>query len=246
MNNIFNVRVRRLIKEGLLDYGIHLAWFIGFAILIPLILHILFGMGGTINIDLGNLGEINIERIFNFASFGIIVLIMFIAGIEAGYELPQYVRVGIARKEYFLATTTTAVIVSLLAAPMILLLTLISNLLVGSEILLYHPLEISILATQFLMYIALFLLGFCGTVLWQKVEWYIAVGITVAFFIITSFVGWNLAFVFNIFTFRSDDDFLGIEIAISNGLLTAIAMTMIVIFGLATYALIKNTPVKVK
>ena len=245
MNNIFNIRVRRLIKDFLRDYAIHFLWFIGFAFFLPLALNLLFGTA-IMTVSIGNFEEVHTWSIFHFATFGVFVIIMLIAGIEDGYELPRYVRIGISRREYFFATTTAAVIISLLAGPVILMLNLILNLFLGAESLFYNMSNISTLGMQLFMYIAVFLLGFCGTVLWQRVAWYVAVAVTVVFFVVMSFLGWSFAFIFDIFTFRNDADFLGIDIAISNGLLAGIAAVMIVVFGMATYGLIKNVSVKVK
>jgi len=251
MNNIFNSRVKRRLQENLLEYGKYIFGFLGFAIVIPVVLHILFGNRFMIfNITyVGDFNDINIERIFNFASFGFFAIFIFIAGIVGGYELPQYVRKGIARKEYFTSEVVAVGIVSLLVAPLMLLINMIINSFVASESLFYRAFSIggdgiSTMVVQFLMYIMLSLFGFFIAILWQRVGWQIGVGITVAFLLISSLLGWNIVNWFNLLTVTTSEYWFEIEWSLSNGLLGAIAMVMIAVLGFGTYILIKSVSVE--
>jgi len=258
MNNIFNSRVKRLIKADLLEYVKYLFGFFGLAVVIPIVLNLLFGTSGEIGIGIGNLniniadfGRINIGGIFNFISFGFFVFVMFIAGITAGSELPQHIRVGIARKEYFIATIVSAVIVSLLIAPFVLLLNIIVNSLITPGSLFYNTFhigggEISILTMQFLMYTSLFLLGYCGAIICQRVGWLIGVAIIVAVFIILGFLGWNIAIGFNMFNLTIGDHWFEIETSSDNGFFSIMGILTTAVLGIGTYMLIKNVSVKVR
>jgi len=250
MNNMFNQRVKKLLQETLMEYGRYIFGFLGFAIIIPIVLHFVLGTHVRI-FDItyvGNLNDINIEGIFNFASFGFFAFFIFIAGIVEGYELPQTVRKGISRKEYFTVAIVAASIVSLLIKPLLLVINLIINSFVSSESLFYRAFSIgsgglSTLTVQFLIYVMLFLFGLFIAVLWQRVGWQIGAGITVAFFLISSILGWNIANWFNLFTVTTSDYWFEVEWALSNGIVGIIAMIMIAILGLGTYTLIKNVTV---
>lgn len=260
MHNILNARVRRLIKDDLLEYGKHLLGFLGFLIGFVIIVILLNGgipnhfEGLTINI--GDSIEFTTDDIgFSFPSFVVFIITMFIAGITAGYELPQSVRAGIARKEYFFATTVAALIVSLLIAPIMLTLNMVVNLFTTSGSLFYNVIyigggELSTLIKQFLVYIALFLFGFCFRVIWQRVKWRIGIIITSIFFSIfygiLGFIGWKIGSWLNIFTVTTGDAWFEISWSFSSGLLIGLAMVIIVISGIGTYVLISDMPVKMK
>ena len=253
MNNIFNTRVKRLITDDLLEYGKHLLWFLGFVIGILMILNIFVGINVVMIRNIRDFLDINVgvtligTGIFSFVSSGFLVF-MFISGIVTGYELPQHVRQGIARGEYFIGVTIAAIIVSLLIAPLILLVNMIFNLFVTIEGVFYHLFqmgggEISLLIAQFLMYIALFLLGFCIAIIWQRVGWQLGVAFIVLLLMISSFLGWNIVNGFNVFNVTFDNYLFEIEWAFSTGFF--IGVIMIAILGIIAYMLIKKVPVKV-
>jgi len=251
MNNMVNRRVKKLLQETLMEYGRYIFGFLAFAIIAPIVLHFLFGTRVTVlNITYtGNFNDINIEGIFNSASFGLFAGFIFIAGIVEGYELPQAVRMGISRKEYFTVATVAAVIVSLLIKPLLLLINLIINSFVTSESFFYRAFSIghagiSTLSVQFLIYIMLFLFGLFIAVLWQRIGWQLGVVITIAFLLISSVLGWSMVSGFNILTVTTNEYWFKFEWSLSNGLMGAVAMILIAILGMGTYALIKNVSVK--
>jgi hypothetical protein len=238
MNNVLNERVKRLIKKDLVGYGKHLLWFLGLTIVIPVIFQVIFANSVLINInsDIKDLGD----NLFNFFSSGYFILVVGFAGITAGAELSQYVRKGVSRKDYFIATTVAAVIVSLLIPPLMLLLNMIINLFVSSESLFYHVFDMdgsknSILVMQCLIFLTLFLLGYCTAIVWQRVGWYISTAIIVVCFMIAIFLGINFEFDWlnNNYWFEMEGFF-------------PIVMGLIAILGIGTYKLIKNVSVKTK
>ena len=259
MSNILNVRVRKLIKDDLLEYGKYLLGFFVLGFGVPLILSLLFGTRGNIlfigfqdvNIDIGDFGRINVEGLFNFFSFAFFVFFMFIGGIIVGAELPSHVRCGGARGEYFIATIITAVIVSLAYAPVLLLLNMVINLFVSSNSAYYNILhigngELSTLLEQFIMYVAIFLLGYCIPLIWQRVGWLITVSMIVIFVLISGILGWNFAIGFNVFNIVENDDFLGITWDFSYGFFGIVGLLMIAVLGSGVYLLSKDIPVKVR
>lgn len=260
MNKIFNVRVKRLIKDDLLDYGKELLGLIGFLIVFVTIIILLNGGLSTssevVTINIGDFFDFTTDYIgFGSLLFGFYVVTLFIAGIEAGSELPEHVRLGIARKESFFATTVAAVIVSLLIAPVMLTLNMITNVFTTSGSLFYNALyigsgELSTLITQSLIYIALFLLGFCFRVTWQRVNLKIGIILTSIFFSIfygiIGFIGWKIGSWFNIFTVTTGDAWFEFSWSFSSHLHVIVAVVMILISGMGTYTLMRDMHVKIK
>ena len=260
MNNILNSRVKRLIKDDLLEYGGYLLIFLGIGIVMA-VLNVLFGnFAMRIHSSIADF----ISIMIGLLSFGAATFIMAMMGITAGCELPQHVRAGVARKEYFIAMTVVAVIVGLSIAPLMLLVNVIINLFVDSEGLFYNAVhigggEILTLAMHFLIYFALFLACFFITVFWQRVGWKIALAIMIPFFMISNSIIINFVFL-NIFNSNSDNyEFYvywnsqdGISSSMSkffnitNGLLSVTTLVMIALLGIGTYILIKSVPVKIK
>jgi len=257
MNNILNVRVRRLLKDDLLSYTIHFAGFILvlFAImLINNILYLFFGFGSpTVNINVNNRElDINFLRsLITFISFGAISMVMFISGIVAGAELPANVRKGIARIEYFTATFLAGIIVSFLISPIFLGINAIINLFVSSEALFYNSLLIGdgslpLLGAQFLIYIAVFLIGYSITMIWQRFGW--IVGLAISFIILstTGIIGFNIGRIFSIFELIVEDYWLELSWQHSNGSLAIMGLSLAIVFGALTYILLKKIPVKAR
>jgi len=268
MNNIFNVRVMKLIKKELLEYGKYLFCFLGFAIIVPVVLNRLFGTSGQIlfanfgngelNFNIGDIGNISIEGVFSFVSFAFFTFFMFIGGITVGAELPQSIRWGIARKEYFTATIVSAAIVSLAFAPLMLLLNSIINLLVASGSAFYNSFHIgdgntSILVMQFLAYIVLFLLGYCIPLTWQRFGWQIGLAFIfalVALIFIFGFLGLNTIIIgFSTFDIMTTDDYLFLFqwdfVNGTFGISGIIGLITIVVLGTGAFMLTKDVPVKV-
>jgi len=258
MNNIFNVRVRRLLKNDLLEYAKHFGWFMIIVIGSSLLnLAIKFFAGRGFNFDITFFGsdfdlrEIDFSGIVNMISFGGIAIVMFIAGIVGGAELPSYVRLGASRKEYFAATTLGAIIISLVVAPAVLSLNAIINLLAGTENFLYNSLliangDIAVLAAQVLMYVALFLTGYSIAMIWQRVGWLFGLIAGFIIVIVTGLFGWGVGGFFNTFTIVIEDYWFEVNWMLSSGFIAVMALVQIEIFGTLTYTLLKNVPVKVK
>jgi len=248
MNNSLNSRITRLIKDDLLDYGKHLLGFLG-VLIASLVINIGLNRGigaipEVLTIDLGNFGEFAIDfgefamaGIFNTLSFGFFIIIMFISGIVIGYELPQHVRRGVARKEYFIATTIAAVIVSLLIIPLLLLMNMIFNIFANSGSTFLDDGRISMLVMQFLMYIVLFLFGYCIAIIWQRVGWQLGIVTTVVLLSILSFLGWQTGIIF---TLTADDYYYWLRWSFSNIFLVGMTMAL----AIATYTLIRGVSVK--
>ena len=254
MNNVLNSRMKKLIKRELFDYGKFL--FVFLILIISTI--IFFGMG------IGN--ETTAEIISNitvsgFLPQGFFNFVFLTSGITTGAELPQYVRRGFARGEYFFAATTAMLIVVLLISPVMLLFNMIVNLVVGSQSSLYNSFLIGNgnvfnLLIHTLIYIVAFLLGIFVTTFWQRVGWKIASTILVSFLLISNFTFLN---VLNILDFLSmldvNYDDYGLDIfwpanQVADRLFSiptaAITIGLIVALGVGTYALIKSVAVKVR
>lgn len=260
MNNIFNVRVRRLIKDDLIEYGQHLLGFIGFVALMLLfqfVLYLFFGIGNffELNININgrdfDLGGPEHSGILRIISFGGLAIAMFILGIVGGAELPSYVRKGVARKEYFTATTTSAIIFSLLVAPVLLGVNAVMSLIIGTSHLFYNALfigdgDIAVLIIQFLIYIGLFLTGYSIAMIWQRVGWLIGLISGFLIFIIAGFFGWNFGRLFNIIDFITGDERAEISWIASNGIAAFAVIGLIAVFGIAAYTLMRRVAVKVK
>jgi len=262
MNNILNERVTKLIKADLLEYGKYLLFFLVLGFAIPVLLNMIFGTSviiigvGSVNIEIDNFGTINIEGLLNFVSFAFFTFFMFIGGIITGAYLPTYVRWGVARKEYFTGTIVAAVIVSLAFAPVVLLLNTIINLLVSSGSSLYNFFhigggEIPVLIGQFLAYVALFLLGYCIPLVWQRFGWHVGMAfifLLVAFIIISGLYGLNTIVGFNVFNLTTTSDYLfELEWSFTEafGYFGIMGITMIVVLGISAFLLTKDVPVKV-
>ena len=262
MSNILNVRVRKLIKQDLFEYGKYILFFLGIGLAVPVILTLIFGRGesgstsifigiGGINIYTDDFGVINV---FNFFSFAFFTFFMFIGGIVAGAELPSHVRWGGSRKEYFVSTVISSVIVCLAFAPFLLLLNAIVNLFAPSGSAFYNLFyigggDIPILLKQFLSYVAIFLFGYCIPLFWQRFGWYIGVAVILAFIFLSGFLSFNFAVGFGIFDLVSEDYFYGIEWDFTSGFSVIFGIMlslMIVVFGTVLYLLVKDMPVKVR
>jgi len=258
MTNILNVRVRRLLKEDLLDYAKHFAGFmagIAVVLLIQYLVYLIIGFDFGITLAGRELDmrELNFSGFLGAISFAGITLVMFIAGIVTSAELPTYVRMGVARKEYFVATLVAAIIVSLLLAPTLLGLNVIINLFVDAELFLYDAFlagggDFFVLASQALVYIALFLAGYSIAIIWQKVGWFLGLCMGFIIAIGVGFLGWNVGRIFNILNIviGDHDNWFEVNWVASNGILAITALGLIGMFGVLTYMLLKTISVKVK
>jgi len=265
MNNILNERVRRIVREDLLEYGKYILFFLVLGFVIPFLLSQIFGtrivvmdfVDGAFNIDLGDFGSVNIDGVFNFVSFGIFSVFMFIAGITGGVELPQNVRWGVARNDYFTATVISAIIVSLIFAPVMLLFNTIINLFVSSGSVFYNFFQIGggefpVLVFHFFTYVALFLVGYYIPLVWQRFGWYIWLAFIILLVLlipISGILGLNIVIGFNVFEVTTTDDYLFL---ISwdftdgfSGIFVLLGLIAITVLGVGAYLLAKDVPVKV-
>jgi|GEM_PF-1883872 len=263
-----NVRIQRLVKHDLLAYGKFLLCFLGFivgAIAVNWILHLFFGVGsfqvniGSVDIDI-QAGDVLLEGFFNMITFSVIGFMMFVSGCVTGYELPQYVRRGIARGEYFIVAMITVAIVSLLIAPIVFVIGTISNFLVPTGSIFYGAFYISSsglleLGVQFLLYIGFFLTGFFIATVWQRIGWIMGAILTVGILLLFGFLGFlSMRFIlpplyiFDVFNVARVGEYwfeFQWDMA-ANGTLTMLALVMIMVFGIGTRLLIKNVNVKVR
>jgi len=248
MNNIFNVRVRKLIKADLLEYVKYILIFLGLGFAVPVTLSLLFGRSGMIGfavggfvIDISDFGTINVEGVFNFFSFAAFVLFLFVSGIVTGAELPSHVRWGGSRSEYVISTVASTVIISAAFAPFLLILNMILNLVFSSESIFYNFFhigggDIPTLIVQFLMYISLFLLGYCIPLIWQRVGWLITIVLIVALVLTLGFLGINFVVGFETLNVTTNGDYLfEIGWTLSGGISAIIGMIMIAVLGVSTY-----------
>lgn len=248
MTHLFNPRVRQLIKENLKDYGKGLLVFLGTVI-----------ASIVVNLVLPDVFNQSTFEVFNFITVGFVVISMLGVGINAGCELPQHVRIGVARKEYFIATTTAAVIVSLLVGPFLIFFNVMGSLFIFGNLSVWQNSELLTLVVQFLVYLALFLFGFCVTVLFQSIGWISSTVVTIGFLIITNALVRSLISWFDLVTVVNDDNLIGFGWSISDGLywsgiewsnpnlvLSVVAIAVIVLFGISTYKLIKNMSIRLK
>jgi len=262
-----NVRIQRLVKSDLKDYSTFFLGFLGLvmgAILLNWIFRLFFGMGGfqmnvgNINIDI-HTGDVLLEGFFNMVSFSVVGFMMFVSGCVAGYELPQNVRRGVARGEYFISVVIAAVIVSLLAAPFVFVVSTISNFLVPSGSIFYGAFHVSgsgmvELAVQFLMYVAVFFMGFFIAMVWQRLGWLLGLIVTVGFLVVLGFLGFVSSAIVTPFVFLDVFNVTRIgeywfefqwDVA-ANGMFALLAIGMMVVFGIGARLLIKNVAVKVR
>ena len=263
MTNIFNTRVQKLIKDDLLEYGKQLLCFIGLGLLfglgIPLLINLFFGIQtGVLDIQIEDLDVgLNFAVIFSFITAGFFAVTIFTAGIVAGYELPQHVRKGIARKEYFISTVTAGIIVILAIFPSLLFLNMAVNLFSGSENIFYNLFNmgwgnIANLISHLLMYMTLFSLGYFVAVYWQRVGWLIALASIIGTLIVLGFLGWNIPTIpdapFIGFSFHSEYGFSieGFVFNFSNNSFVISTITMIGILSASTYAMVRNVTVKTR
>lgn len=263
MNNILNVRVKKLIKDNLLEYAKHFGGFLA----VILILATVFSM---INIEVV-IGSAYVEgfeyvasEITNFlngtssfASFNFFgfIIIMLIAGIVAGAELSMYVRQGIARNEYFKATLIGAIIVSVTLIPFASIANRLINLITGSESVIYSLRNGNLLtiAIHILSFIVFFLGGYLISMTYQRFGWFLGIIITIFALLITGVVSWNFGFwnseviiILPIEAFFTAGEHNGLVGLVAPELLGSILVTVSVILASGIYALVKNTPVKIK
>ena len=251
MNNLLNTRVKKLIKGDLLAFG---GSFLGVLV---------FGITSSLfNFWLdGQFISLMISSLFSFHFFA---FCMALTGITIGSELPQYIRRGVARKEYFIARGLVATIESLLFAPIMLILNVITNLLVSSESLFYNVFHIgnghiSTLIMHFLIYITLFLAGFLISIFWQRIGWKFSLLVIIPLVLvsnalisnalISNFLFLNLSNSYTYLQFSLEDGFsssININPLISNGLINMILIGLIALLGIGIYSFLKHFPVKIK
>lgn len=250
MNNLLNTRVKKLIKGDLLAFGGSFLGVLVFGITSSLFN---FWLDGPF---IGPFTSLMIGSIFSFHFFA---LCMALTGITIGYELPQYIRRGVARKEYFIARGLVVAIESLLFAPIMLILNVITNLLVSSESLFYNVFHIgnghiSTLIMHFLIYITLFLAGFLISIFWQRSGWKFSLLVIIPLVLVSNALISNFLFLtlsnsYTYIRFSLEDGFsssININPLISNGLINMILIGLIALLGIGIYSFLKHFPVKIK
>lgn len=236
MNDILNPRVNKLIKDDLLTYA---KMFGGFLAGILILLSVL---------SMINIGPTDVDG-YNFGLS--LIIIMFIAGIVAGAELSMYVRQGISRIEYFKATLIVAIIVSVMIIPFALIANRLINWITGSESLIYSVRYDNLLSLviHILSFIVFFLGGYLISMIYQRFGWFLGLIITIFVLLATGVVSWNFCFwnsdaiIRFLSTLIGYDDLVGF---FAPELLGPILVTVSVILASSVYALMKNTPVKIK
>ena len=243
MNNTLNSRVKRLIKEDLLEYAKIISIVFGSGMLIgTIILSLLFSITGDNSIILEfSFGIINLT---GFAVF------MFIAGIVGGAELPAYVRYGIARGEYFTATIIGAIIVSILLLPLLLLIDQIISSILGLENIIstVRNGDLLTLAMYVLTFIVVYLAGFFIAMIFGRFGWVIGVMMTIILLITLGGIGWSSGLVVRIsdMLLFMDNGYTSITQLIAPELLGPILVTIAVILASGIYTLVRDAPVKVR
>jgi len=260
IENILNSRVKRQIKDVLVDYAKYLGGFFVVSLIVITLLRVVLSMiniGAALEAaDLDNI-EYTVSEIINFLDdvnifnllnlFGL-TLVMFISGIITGSELPAYVRKGVARNEYFKGTLIGAIIVSIALIPFSLIANQLVNLIAGSENAIhnaYHlgngDLLITVMYIPFI--IAFHLAGYFIAMIYQRFGWLIGVIITVFALLVTGIISWNsrVILIFPIFVVGEYNGLLDIP-----ELLGPILVTISIILASGIYTLVKHTPVKVK
>lgn len=236
MNDILNPRVNKMIKDDLLTYAkMFGGFFAGILILVSVLSMI-------------NIGPADVDG-YNFGLS--LIIIMFIVGIVGGAELSVYVRQGISRIEYFKATLIGGIIASVILIPFVSLANRLINLITGSESLIYSVRYDNLLSLvmHILSFIVFFLGGYLISMIYQRFGWFVGLIITIFVLLATGVVSWNFDFwnseaiVMFLSTLIEHDDLVGFFVP---ELLGPILVTVSVILASSVYALMKNTPVKIK
>lgn len=250
-----SAKLLKLIKQDLTEYGIFVLSSIGFIFaswMIELIVRMVFDWGeGTIFIGL-----------FHMGSFVAITIIMFICGIVAGAEIPAGVRKGISRIESFISESVSAVIVNLLIGPLLLILSMVFQILPGTSTVIVEW-SIGALVVLFFMYMAAFFVGMFIAILWQRIGWLLTVALIVITVPITGRIGLGVTTT-NVTTTAEhvdisldnlgyvvqevvDNTVEGNQMLFEinyNHVAIFVALPIILIFGTATYLMIKKLPVR--
>jgi len=176
MDNILNERVRQLIKEILLDYAKVFGVFLAISLLSILIL--IFLPTSTTEITIG------------IISFGAFIIVMFIAGIVSGAELPAHIRTGIARNEYFKANLISAIIISVILMPISFILDFVLR---DFRNVLYNSISDNLLGftMHILLLILFYLIGYFIAMIFLHFGWFIGVIVIVSTLAITGIVSWS-------------------------------------------------------
>ena len=251
MNNTLNTRVKRLIKDDLFEYGKVLLWIFGlmlFSLIINIVLNSevnISEIAGAINIQIGNF-ELIIEAITLGIYIGGVAIFMMIAGITAGYELPQHVRFGIARHEYFKANVVSAIIVSILIIPLGFFINLILTTLVSSDSFLYNLINLAdvgllTISMYILYFITAFFVGYFIGMVFQRFGWIVGVIFVLILLTITGSLTWRFIPRIPIRIFSVGDISM-----IAPELLGPTLIVIAFFIAMGTYLLVKDTPVKVR
>jgi len=256
-----NNRILKLIKQDLAEWGQYVLGFIGF-IIAGSVVSFLIGIFFSTDVNFMNFNSgpdgIDLSGIFHLISFGMFVIVMLIAGIVAGSEIAGSVRKGISRTESFISETISATLVSLLIAPFILLMNMLTNVLSGSSSTFYNTLNVDggllTLGVQFLVYMAVFFIGFFIAAIWQKIGWLQTLSIIVFTLFATGALGMrttNIVIDEVISIVQDADENVIVEESsilfgqvAQNGMTAVVALVAIIVFGVSTYVIIKSLPVK--
>lgn len=263
---MFNRRIYCLLKNKLLEYGKNFMVFIAaglfFGFILPLFINVLFGpASGSMSIGAESeefFGVLHPVMFFAFLTNTFFVLIFLIVGIISGVELPQYVRRGISRKEYFIATVTTTAIVIFLLGPFLFLLNMINNFFVSSQSILYNAFSFghagfSHFIFNQLFYMLLFIIGYFVAIYWQRFGRFIAIlTLAIILIIIPGMISFHMPVLEHAnhigFVFSADGLFIeGFDIHfLSREVYLFITSAAIGIIGTFTYLMIKHVNIKTR
>ena len=240
MNNTLNPRIKRLIKESLLDYAKVLGVFFSIGLIIGLILLALLTMAFITDEPFA------VDISFIMIGLSSLVVTMFIAGVVTGAELPMHVRQGVARNEYFKATFIAAVMVSTLLLPVNWLIRVIADGVNVTDSL--RSDYLLILVIYALIFMTAYLLGHFIAMVYQRFGWMIGVCVTILILMVLGVISWHSNTIILIpdllpLIYEGYDS---ITYLIAPELLGPILIIILVILAKGTYAFVKHIPVKVK
>jgi hypothetical protein len=251
MNNILNPRVKKLIKDELLDYAKGgFLFFVIIAIMLAVIEFTVidFNVNSRI-IDTDMIPDVLAmsQYFFSVSMINGFSLVMLIAGIVAGAELAIHVRQGVARNEYFKATLIGAIIVSIIYIPFALLLFQLVNLIVGSGSVVYD-ISLIVLFMYMLLFIMFYLIGYLIAMIYQRFGWIVGVMITLFALVLFGVISRNsdLFIMIPEFLFFVGNQTHSLVDFVAPELLGPILVMVSVVLASGSYVLMKNISVKVK
>jgi len=242
MDNILNVRVKQLIKEVLVDYAKVFCMLFSIALFASLIL---IGFL-TIVVHASVYDTIGTNVVIEIIGFAGFIFVMFISGIVSGAELPMYVRLGIARNEYFKANLIGAIIVSIILMPIPFLADWLLSLVVSSRNVIAHSISDNLLgfAMHVLLLILFYLTGHFIAVVFQRFGWFVGVIVIILILTTSGMISWGAGIITMIpNALAGYNSFANL---VAPELLGPILITISVVLASVVYLFVKNAAVKVR